>query len=70
MSDYYPPGHPSLTRRVTFIVDCEKCGHSFEAPGSIDASVDYCDTDEDPECPKCGHVDGDPVPNEEDEDDA
>lgn len=66
---YYPPGHPSGIHGCEVTIICEVCGHSFDVPGTYDAAVNYAEpTDSQIECPECGHIDGEPVPVEADED--
>lgn len=65
---YYPPGHPTGRHAVEVDITCEACGHRYDVLGDYDEAVNYTDID-DAECPKCGHIDGDPVADEEEGDD-
>lgn len=64
MSDYYPPGHPTGRRPVVVDLTCSN-GHTYQVPGTYDASVNYTDYDEDAPCPVCDEV-GDDTEHEDD----
>lgn len=66
----YPPGHPSGNGRCDVEIECEACKHIYLVPGTVeyDTNAAYPDDDADLTCPKCGHVDGEPTPSEDDDD--
>ena len=69
MSSNYPPGHPSGNGRCDVEIECEACKHIYLVPGIVeyDTNAAYPDDDADLTCPKCGHVDGEPDPEDDDD---